>query len=125
MSQRKAAAKRLLKYSETPFEAIDISKAPTAPKWCTRAFRNNRYHLTINDNAMTTHGKAIRVMVQNHLDEPIRFHWREMQRIKNEIFGEETFAVEYLPAETQLINDHNIYWFWVFPEGVLPIPIYD
>jgi len=53
MSQRKAAAKRLLKYSETPFEAIDISKAPTAPKWCTRAFRNNRYHLTINDNAMT------------------------------------------------------------------------
>jgi hypothetical protein len=76
----------------------------------------------VYNNSLVSTGTAIRVMVQKHNDTPIVNHWSEMQKIKNEIFGEETTAIEYYPAKSQLIDDHNIYWFWIFPEGVLPIP---
>ena len=89
----------------------------------TRAFRNTRFTVMVYDNSLVTTGTAIRVMVQKHDDTPIVKHWSEMQSIKNEIFGEETTAVEYYPSKSQLIDDHNIYWFWIFPNGVLPLPI--
>ena len=66
---------------------------------------------------------AICVRVQKHDDLPIPNHWREMMNIKNEIFGEEATAVEYYPAKSKLQDLHNIYWFYIFPDGVLPIPI--
>lgn len=62
-------------------------------------------------------------MIQKHDDTPIQQHWATIQKIKNEIFGEETTAVEYYPAKSNLIDDHNIYWLWIFPDGALPIPI--
>ena len=34
--------------------------------------------------------------------------------------AEETTAVEYYPAQSELIDDHNIYWLWIFPNDVLP-----
>jgi len=34
----------------------------------------------------------------------------------------ETTAVEYYPAKSELVDEANIYWLWIFPEGVLPIP---
>ena len=76
----------------------------------------------VYDKSRVTTGFAIRVMVQKHDDTPIFNHWKEMYKIKNEIFGEETTAIEYYPAKSELIDDHNIYWMWIFEEGVLPIP---
>jgi hypothetical protein len=76
----------------------------------------------VYDNSPVSTGTAIRVMVQKHDDTPILKHWSEMQKIKNEVFGEETTAVEYYPPKSKLIDDHNIYWMWIFPDGVLPIP---
>ena len=72
------------------------------------------------DNAETTHGPAIQVLIQTNDDKPIVNHWREMQNIKNEIFGSEVMAIEYYPAESELIDFHNIYWIWIFPDGVIP-----
>jgi hypothetical protein len=120
--QRKKQAEQLFKQPAGRLEPCDLTKAQFIPKGMTRAFRNNRYVVMIFDNEMTTGGKAIRVMVQKHDDTPITFHWREMQNIKNEIFGPEETAVEYYPAQSNLLDDHNIYWMWVFPKGVLPIP---
>lgn len=122
-SQRREAAKNEFKKPETHLQQIDLSECGFIPKGMTRAFRNTRYTVMIYDNSPVTTGTAIRVMVQNHYDKPIENHWREMQKIKNRIFGEETTAVEYYPAESQLINDHNIYWMWIFEKGILPLPI--
>lgn len=72
------------------------------------------------DNCRTTQGAATRAMVQNLSNTRIINHWSEMQKIKNEIFGEETVAVEYYPAQSKLVDNANIYWLWIFPEGVLP-----
>ncbi len=77
----------------------------------------------IMDNAEVTTGTAIRALVQNNTDTPIVNHWSVMQKIKNEIFGPDKTAIEYYPAEKNLVDRHNIYWMWIFPEGVLPMPI--
>ena len=121
--QRRLEAKKQLKQPVTNFQQIDLGLATFIPKGMTRAFKNTRYVVMVYDNSPVTTGTAIRVMVQKHNDTPILNHWSEMQKIKNEIFGEETIAVEYYPAKSQLIDDHNIYWFWIFPENVLPIPL--
>lgn len=123
-SLRKAAAEKQFKKS-AKFEQIDISECRpgTVPGWMTRAYKNNMYVVMINDNAVTTHGKAIRAMVQKHDDTPFINHWSVMQAIKNEIFGKETTAIEYYPSESELIDHHNIYWMWIFPDDIIPKPI--
>ncbi len=122
-SQRNSKAKKMMNKPEGKFEQIDLSITKNVPKWCTRAFANNKFMITINDNAPTTKGVATRVMVQKFNDTPILNHWSEMQRIKNEIFGKETVAVEYYPKESELVNEKNIYWMWIFNNNELPIPI--
>jgi hypothetical protein len=86
----------------------------------TRAYRNNRFTVMVYDNCPTTNGPAIQVLIQNHTNTPIVNHWREIQRIKNEIFGAEVMAIEYFPAQSELVDTHNIYWIFIFPEGVIP-----
>jgi hypothetical protein len=121
--QQRAEVKKLFKRPVTPFEKIDLSTAAYVPPRMTRAYRNTRFTVMVFDNADTTHGKAIQVLIQRHDDQPITNHWSEIQRIKNEIFGQQTTAVEYYPAESDLVNLHNIYWIWIYPDGVLPRPI--
>jgi hypothetical protein len=121
--QRRLEAKKQFKKPVTLFSKIDLEKASFIPKGMTRAFKNTRFVVMVYDNSPTSKGEAIRVMVQKHDNTPILNHWSEIQKIKNELFGEEVTAVEYYPAKSQLIDDFNIYWFWIFPENILPIPI--
>ena len=107
---------------ETEFKEVDLAEREH-PAWMTRCFRNNKFIVTIDDNRKVSTGTAIVALVQNHLNTPIANHWSEMQRIKNEIFGENTVAIEYYPAQSMMIDRANIYWMWVFPDGVLPMPV--
>jgi len=71
----------------------------------------------IDDNAVMPGGlPAIRAMVQRHDDKPMPRHWREMQGIKNELFGDEARGIEFYPKVSELVDDHNIYWLWVLPD---------
>lgn len=119
--QRRLAAQKEFKKPLTAFQRIDLSSVLSIPPGMTRAYRNTRYTVMVYDYVITTKGKAIQALVQKHDDTPIMNHWSEMQKIKNEIFGEEVTAIEYYPAESKLINHHNIYWMWIFPEDVLPL----
>lgn len=125
MSLRKASGKiaqQLLKLPPGKFEELDLTKHPHPPD-ITRLFRNNKFMVMIYDNVATTKGPAIRAFVRKHDETKIMNHWSEMQAIKNEIFGEETVAVEYYPAASQLVDRKNIYWMFIYPDGVLPIPL--
>jgi hypothetical protein len=115
-------AEKRKRLHEGPFKQIDLS-TQTHPYWMTRAFSNNRYIVMVMDNAETDKGPAIRAMVQTVDDTPIQKHWSEMQRIKNEIFGADVTAIEYFPPQSELVDMHNIYWMWIFPDGILPKPI--
>lgn len=121
-TKRKQAAIEEFKKPVTKFTSIDLSKSSFIPKGLTRAYRNTRFTVMVYDNTPTSHGNAIRVMIQKHDDTPLAKHWSQIQSIKNEIFGEEVTAVEYYPKVSELVDAHNIYWIWIFPEGVLPIP---
>ena len=44
--------------------------------------------------------------------------WREKQRIKNEIFGEERTAIEVFPAESELTDQAMMYHIWILPESM-------
>lgn len=121
--RRRKLAEQVLRLEPGIFMPIDLFCAPFIPKGMTRAFKNNRYVVMIYDDTETTHGKAIQVLVQRHDDSSIPRHWAEMQNIKNELFGKEVTAIEYYPKESELIDDHNIYWLWIYPDGVLPKPI--
>lgn len=121
--QRILAAKKEFKKPVTKFEQIDLSKANFIPNGMTRAFRNTRFTVMVYDSSPVTSGTAIRAMIQKHDNTPILNHWSELQKIKNELFGEETTAIEYYPSKNDLIDDYNIYWIWIFPKGILPLPI--
>jgi hypothetical protein len=116
--------------SRGPWEgmkAVDLARLPEGaniPPSMTRAFRNNRYIVTVNDYAETTAGYAVRAMVQSLTGEPVR-NWEDLQRVKNECFGEETVAIEYYPAQSKLVNAHHIYWLWIYEPGKIPLPIMD
>jgi len=43
--------------------------------------------------------------------------WAHKQRIKNELFGKSSCAVEVFPPCSELVDDANIYWLWVYPLG--------
>jgi len=116
---RKQVADKIMSRPVGEWQQVDLNSR-NHPDWMTRSFQNNRYVVMIADKTPTTHGNAIRVLVQRHDDEPIPKHWSEMQKIKNELFGKETTAIEYYPKESTLINDHNIYWMWIFEEGIIP-----
>ena len=121
---RKMLAQKEFKKPVTKFEAIDLTICGFIPQGMTRAFKNSRFVIMVYDNIKTTHGEVIQVLIQKHDNTPIEGHWAVIQKIKNEIFGEETTAIEYYPAQSQLIDLHNIYWIWIFPKGILPMPIF-
>ena len=111
---QRAQAEKLLKKPAGKLEPIDLSTR-NAPDWMTRAYSNNRYVVMIDDNARIKGITAIKAMVQRHDDKPIPGHWRQLQNIKNELFGAEAAAVEFYPQESLLEDVANIYWLWVIP----------
>lgn len=116
----RAIAKKLLKKPAGKLMPVDLTDR-NPPAWMTRCYQNNRFIVMINDHAPMTDGiTAIRAMVQTHDDQPIINHWREMQHIKNEIFGHEATAIEYYPPTSELVDQANIYWLWILPEGIVP-----
>lgn len=56
------------------------------------------------------------LMVRRNDEGPIR-SWSDMQRVKNELAGEDRIAVEVYPKEADLIDQANMYHLWVLPEG--------
>ena len=89
---------------------------PGGHGWCCEirsAWANNLYAILIrpfaDDNGDEVIHLAIRTISQR---EP---PWRDMQRIKNEICGEESTAISVMPPASELIDDADMYHMWVLP----------
>ena len=63
----------------------------------------NEYYLVIR--------RAAYLMITN-LDQSARRDWREFQRIKNELYGDEAEAVELYPAESRVQDPSNAFFLW-------------
>lgn len=59
---------------------------------------------------------AKRAMIR-WLDARPEIPWATLQRIKNDLFGEETLALEVFPKESNKIDVANMYWLWILPSS--------
>jgi len=83
-------------------------------------FQNSRYEVwarVTQPEGMPT--EMLWLSIKRRDKEPIDHnHWRELQRIKNEICGPDFEGVELYPNECRLVDTSNQYHMWILPPGV-------
>lgn len=124
-AQRRASqsnGRKMMKQGWTPWEdwtdrARDTHAMRTAraPSGLERFWQNGLYSVQQFTKA-SAWGPITLLMVRRNDEGPIR-SWSDMQRIKNELVGEDRVAVEVFPAERDLIDQANMYHLWVLPAG--------
>lgn len=98
---------------------------PGGNGWCREireAWANNLYVVLIRPFVDETGNKVTHLAIRtaSNLEPP----WRDMQRIKNEIFGNEATAVQVMPPESELVDDADMYHMWVLG-SMLPFTLSD
>lgn len=63
----------------------------------------------------TAWGTIIHLFIRRHDEKPLI--WRDGQRVKNELVGQDRVAVEVYPAVADLVDEANMYHLWVLPDG--------
>lgn len=81
---------------------------PGDAKW----WMNDRYTVV----AAPLEGGAMHLSIRRN-DRKAARDWRDFQRIKNDIAGDEREAFEIYPAESRLLDTANQYHLWVLPPG--------
>lgn len=86
-----------------------------------QVFKNNKYIVQVFQGIYRKGSFYTKVMVRRCDAAPLSC-WQDLYRIKNEIFGEETEAVQFLPPKSELVDVANLYWFWILtPESLFPM----
>jgi hypothetical protein len=101
-----------------PPETIEAAKADAAVAallaGSTEVWRNDKYVVTVRRRMDS--GDVMSLSIRRD-DRKAAHDWRDFQRIKNEIAGPETEALELYPAESRLVDTANQYWLWCMPKG--------
>jgi hypothetical protein len=93
--------------------------------WCAQvrtAYANDLYAILVRPLA-TEWGPVnhLAIRTASNLEPP----WRDKQRIKNELFGPCSIAIEVMPDEVELIDEADMYHIWILPPGFrLPFSIF-
>lgn len=93
-------------------------------------YRNNRYQVFVRGVQMPPgtlgipDGRIVHLSIKRVDKNPLR-DWRHLQRIKNELIGEECEAVELYPAESRLVDEANQYHLFVVPDRSYRFPFGD
>jgi hypothetical protein len=78
-------------------------------------WRNSRYFVEVTRLPVETSSEpAIHLHIRSNDGRPIH-NWRDLQRIKDEVLGEEVEAFEMYPAKSRLVDDANAYHLWSVP----------
>lgn len=75
-------------------------------------WQNHKYIVQVFERQLRNGKFYTRVMCRRSDAEPI-YSWNDLYRIKNEIFGEEVEAVQFMPKLSELTDVANLYWFWI------------
>lgn len=82
----------------------------------TECFVNDVYQVNIMDVKDDDGNRWKHLSIKRRDKKPIH-DWRALQRIKNELIGEEFEAIEIYPRESELIDEANQYHLWVMSMG--------
>ena len=88
-----------------------------------RFFNNSRMSVILTEvksGWTDTDGEPIPLsyLAIKYHDRSARHDWRDFQRVKNEILGEEVEAIELFPAESRLVDSANQFHLYALPEGM-------
>jgi len=99
----------------TPFVKAELWRAGELiePPEGEVTYRNNQYTVTVVKHEG---GGAYLTIKRN--DRHWKHDWRHLQRIKNELLGEDVEAVELYPCEARLVDEANQFHLWALPPGV-------
>ncbi len=102
------------KFEDCTNEAIEKHRMlnPNSLYIVDKVFKNNKYIVQIFYHKFRNLKYYTKVMVRRSDAEPI-CNWKDLFRIKNEIFGEEIEAIQFLPKKSELIDSANLYWFFI------------
>jgi hypothetical protein len=75
---------------------------------------NDKYVVIVERNE----DRQVKVLSIRRADRKPARDWRDFQRIKNQLAGEHTEAVELYPDEDRLLDTSNQYHLWCMPPGV-------
>ena len=123
MRAAKAEGKRLVKKGWNEFydvtdlaikKHLSLNDGKAQGRLPDQVFQNNIYIVQVFNHTCGW-GMVKRVMIRRN-DELPEHDWNKLQRIKNEVFGEEATALEVYPKQRNLIDVANIYWLWIMPE---------
>lgn len=96
----------------TPFEKATIHP-DVAAEGFDQCWKNSRYTVLVRYTKDNYDQDLVHLSIKRNDKNPMH-DWRDMQRIKNEILGEEEEAMELYPAESRLIDTANQYHLWCF-----------
>lgn len=82
----------------------------------TRYFGSRMYFVSVTE-IVAADGTEMTWLSLRRNDRNAMQDWRHLQRIKNNLCGEEREAVQIYPAESRLIDESNQIHLWVYPEG--------
>lgn len=105
-------------WEERKPSAADLARHPAVGRMRT-AFVNDLYSVQVYD-VSTVLGVVVHLIVRAH-DGKSEPPWRDMQRIKNEITGSMTEAVQVYPREADVVDQANVYHLFVVPLDA-PLP---
>lgn len=106
--------------SWTRFEEVDLSKiAGKKPMGLVQAFRKNLYSVQVFQRKMNNSEQMAALFgIRAHVSAmSSKITWAIKQRIKNELAGPERLAFEVYPPVSELIDEVDMYWLWIMPEG--------
>ena len=73
---------------------------------------NNHYIVFVYFRVRKNKQTYTKVMCRRCDGRPI-CSWGDLFRIKNELFGDETEALQFLPKKSELVDQANLYWFFI------------
>ena len=120
---RLRAKMKALARSWSPFVSVPITEElirmnPLLAN-CHAIFANSRYEVQLF-NCPSPVGGVVQMLVARHGNIE-RITWEELQRVKNEIFGENYSAVElYPPSDTEWKVTREIRVLWILPLDYVP-----
>jgi len=108
-SARRIAATR----AEAASMGGDPDKAEEGLRAPAELWVNDRYVVSV-----TRHPDGwVRLLSIRRQDRLPDVPWRHLQRIKNQLAGDEAEALELFPAESRLVDTANQRWLWCIPPG--------
>lgn len=112
----------------SPFKQMEIPKEHNGipgSSFADELWVNSRYHVFVRFIRSEEAGELTHLSIK-HNDKSCPRDWRELQRIKNELCGDEREALEIYPAESRLVDMSNQYHLWVLPAGKrIPFGFFD